>query len=67
MPEKRVFVLFDGRAAGGMGTSDASVICVEENDKDAREVAKEYGQVACYSYRREGKNLVDEQWEWDSV
>ena len=49
-----------------MGTSDASVICIEENDKDAREVAKEYGQVACYSYRRDGKKLIDEQWEWDS-
>jgi hypothetical protein len=64
----QVFILFDARAAGGVGTDNASVacVCVCDTESEARDDAKHRGSVACYQYDQKGKNLVNERWLWDS-
>ena len=63
--EQRQYILYDGRACAGQGTGDASVLVVCESNEEAEDHKGDYGQMACYSYRVDGKNLVDERWEWD--
>ncbi len=64
--DKRVFMLFDSRAAHGMGTEDALVLDTAEALAEARREAArgDHGPVAVYSYRLEGKNMVDERFEF---
>lgn len=62
---KRVYILYDDRAADGLGTSDASVLVVCEDEQEAREYCGEFGAMACYSYREDGENLIDERHEWN--
>ena len=65
MSIRRMWVLFDGRACGGVGTSDASVLVICESEAEARCHRGDFGSMAAYSYRKEGSDLVDERWEWD--
>ena len=65
MAEKRAYILYDSRAADGMGTDDASVLVACESNEEALSYRGEYGGMACYSYREDGKNLVDEKFEWN--
>ena len=62
--EKRVYVLYDGRACSG-DTDDASVILAVESHREAKACRGEYGDMACYSYREENSELVDERFEWN--
>ena len=68
---QRQFLLFDDRAAGGDGTSDASVLVSCDSNAEALDYRGEYGGMACYSYAVEvipGKkieSLVDEKFEWN--
>ena len=61
------FILYDGRAAHGMGTEDASVLDVCDTLSEARRRAMTgmWGAVACYSYTLSGKELTDESFEFD--
>jgi len=61
----RVYILYDGRACGDQGTDDASPLVVCGRNKEAKGHKGDFGAMACYSYRKDGKKLVDEQWEWD--
>lgn len=61
--ERRKYILYDSRAWGG-DTSEASVLVVCEDDAEAQTYKGEYGGMACFSYRVDGKNLVDERFEW---
>ena len=61
----RTYILYDDRAADGCGTGDASVLVVCESEKEAHTYEGEFGGMACYSYAEEGKNLVDERFEWN--
>ena len=64
--DERIYLLYDGRACGGVGTDDA--ICVEAcGEQDACfESAPHYDDCACYSFHAEGRELSDERWEWDA-
>jgi hypothetical protein len=65
-PEKREFILYDGRAAHpGADTSEASILVLCEDDEEACSYRGDYGDMGCWSYRREGSKLVDEQFEWN--
>ena len=60
-----VWVLFDGRACGGVGTDSAAVLVSCDSDNEARSYAGDYGTMACYRYRVEGSGPASEQWAWD--
>ncbi len=64
--DERVYLLYDARACGGVGTDDA--ICVEAcGTQDACfNSAPDYGDCACYSFHAEGRELSDDRWEWDA-
>ena len=65
----RIWILYDGRACGGVGTEDAMVLVACTSEKEAKSYKGDFGDMACYSYSEiveNGKNmLVDEKWEWD--
>lgn len=61
----RLWILYDSRACGDSGTDDASVLVSCQSNKEAKSYKGDFGSMACYSYEIKGKNLVDEQWEWD--
>jgi hypothetical protein len=65
MKEKRIYILYDSRAADGLGTDEASVLVVCETERQARSQCGEFGGMACYSYRDEGGELTDERHEWN--
>ena len=62
--EQRTYILYDSRACGG-DTEDASVLVCCESNREACEYKGDYGPMACFSYRRDGRNLVDERFEWN--
>lgn len=62
---KRTWILYDGRACGGQGTEDASVLVCCGSNQEAKSYRGEYGDMACYSYAEKGTELTDERWEWD--
>ena len=75
---KRLFILFDSRACGGLGTQTATALLTCSSDSDSRENCEDYGSVACYSYKVDKNNnvvdlicdkvcLSDERWEWDHI
>lgn len=67
MKAKRQFILYDGRAADGLGTDEAAVLCTAETLAEARDDAGtgEWGAVACYSYGLDGNKLIDERFEFN--
>jgi len=71
MSDERVYLLYDDRAARGVGTEDAIVFDCCTSDTEACEAKGEYGGMACYSYLKKKKSdgepdeLVDERFEWD--
>ncbi|MCI0537689.1 MAG: hypothetical protein L0Z50_20945 [Verrucomicrobiales bacterium] len=66
MSDSRKYVIYDARACGGQGTDQARLCDVADSNTEARRCHQGiYGAVACYSYRVNGKKLVDERWEWD--
>ena len=65
----RFYILYDGRAAHGTGTDDATVLDTAESIKEARRIAYsgDHGEeVAVYSYARDGKKLTDGQFEFNT-
>ena len=69
--EPRVYVIYDGRACDG-DTSEASVILSGLSEKEATRKrygpnAGEYGTVACFSYRKDCQELIDERHEWNCL
>jgi hypothetical protein len=51
MPEKYMYVLYDGRACGDQDTDAASMFCAGIKDiAEAVEMAPSYGQCALYRY-----------------
>ncbi len=66
---KRIWILYDSRACGAVGTDDALVLVACDSEKEAKSYCGDYGAMACYSYaevKRDGKNILeDEKWEWD--
>lgn len=66
MKAKKTWILYDGRACGGLSsTDDAAVLVACDSNKEAKSYKGQYGTMACYSYKHKGRELVDEQWEWD--
>lgn len=64
--EQRQYILYDDRAAApGMGTENASVLVACDDNEEALSYRGDYGGMACYSYRVDGSNLVDERFEWN--
>jgi hypothetical protein len=41
------------------------LVACSGGDREARTYAGDYGSMACYSYKDDGKNLTDQRWEWD--
>ncbi len=68
MKAKRQFILYDGRAAYGRGTDDATVLCTCETLAEAKYDARTggWGAIACYSYDLDGTELIDEKFEFNS-
>jgi hypothetical protein len=62
---KRIWILYDSRACGGVGTGDASVLVACDSNKEAKSYKGKFGGMACYSYEVNGKILQDQKWEWD--
>lgn len=63
----RKYILFDGRACGGVGTDDATVLVFCDTAEEAHSYKDDFGDAACYSYAvKDGNILYDERWEWDS-
>ena len=64
---KRKYLLWDARACGAVGTDGADCLACCNSDKEARSWCGEFGAMACYSYQMsaDGKEAVDEHWEWD--
>lgn len=76
MSKRAMWILYDSRAAAGVGTEDAIVLvaCHAGNgdpEKEARSYGDMYGAMSCYSYVEKKTpgdapdRLVDERWEWD--
>lgn len=67
----RMFILYDGRACGGRGTDDASVLVACDTEEEAKGYFGKYGDMACYSYAKSYKKskrlLIGERWEWDYI
>jgi hypothetical protein len=67
----RIYLLFDARACGGVGTDRAVCVYIAESEQEARSRQDDFGAVACYSYAQmkgdEKTHLKDEQWEWDYI
>lgn len=63
--EERRYILYDDRAAHGIGTEDASILEVCKSNEEACKSKGEYGGMACYSYAIKDNQLVDEQFEWN--
>ena len=61
----RQYILYDDRAAHGDGTEDASVLVVCDDNEEALDYRGDFGGMACYSYAVDGKNLIDERFEWN--
>jgi len=62
---KRMWLLYDGRACGGVGTDRAICLVACISNRQAKRYRTWYGSCACYSYAEDGENLTDERWEWD--
>lgn len=62
--QERQYILFDSRAADGMGTEEASVLVACESDEEACDYKGDFGGMACYSYAVEDDKLVGERFEW---
>ncbi len=60
----RQYILYDSRACGG-DTEDASILVVCDSNREAKTYKGSYGAMACFSYRVDGKNMVDDRWEWN--
>ena len=63
--DRRIYILYDGRACNNVGTEDASVLVTCESNNEAKGYKGDFGMMACYSYKLDGKNLTNERWEWD--
>lgn len=61
----KIFLVYDGRACGGIGTDNATVMVVCESLKEARNCQEDYGQCAIYEYEDRNGTLVNEQWVED--
>lgn len=62
----KLFILYDARAFGGVGTGDASVFCTASTEAEAAKDARMFGETACYEYETSGKKLINEKWLWDT-
>lgn len=63
MSRNRHFILYDGRAMTDTDSAtaiEAGIYSIEE----AKASAPDYGGVACWSYREERSQLVDERFEF---
>jgi len=65
LTDRRVYILYDGRASDAMGTDEASVLVACESDEEALSYRGEYGGMSCYSYDEDGSNLINERFEWN--
>lgn len=65
MNQQRAYILYDARAADGLGTDNAAVLVACESEEEAESYKGEFGGMACYSYRINGQNLEDERFEWN--
>lgn len=65
MKNTRLFILYDDRAADGLGAAEASVLVACGSNREAKSYRGDFGGMACYSYRDEGGKLSDERFEWN--
>ena len=65
MSNDRVYILYDSRAAGGVGTEEASVLVACDDEEEAKSYQGEFDAMSCYSYCDKNGQLTDEQFEWD--
>ena len=64
MSNSRVYILYDSRAAGGVGTEEASEITFCNNEEEAKSCRGQFRGMSCYSYL-DNDQLTDQRWEWD--
>lgn len=67
-PPDRLWILYAGSSGAiGLCTDSATILVSCDDEDEARTYAGSYGDMACYSYKVKGwgRELVDEQWEWD--
>lgn len=57
-----MYVLFDGRASGGVGGFDATVLGMDENLEALEEDAKDLGGGAIYKFDKVDGVLENEEW-----
>lgn len=63
---RKQWILYDGRACGGVGSDDAMVLCCASSLKEAKEDSKMFGDGAIYVcdiYRYNGKDYGENE-EW---
>ena len=60
---KRLYILYDERAAMG-DTTKAMVLSCDYTLKGIKEDLELFPNAICYSYKDNGKELVDERREW---
>ena len=62
---RRLYILYDGRACGNCSTDDAVVLVSCSSDEEARSYDGDFGDMACYAYTVRGEALCNERWVWD--
>ena len=62
--KEKLYVIYDMRAELG-NTDDASILGTENSYEEAKKTLKNLGEGVVYSYREEGQNLVDEEYEFN--
>jgi len=67
MKRRKLWIVWDARACGGMGTEDAQVMVSCDSLEEARSYRGDYGTMAAiYSYDVNDRNeLVNEEWVED--
>ena len=67
MPEGRMYIVYDGRAASG-NTEEAQILLATEDFEEAKQAQREYGDAVIFSYKEATKedgsrHLIDEKLE----
>ena len=62
-PKLKMWILYDGRAAGGVGTDHAAVLCCADSLIEAlHDKRQSFPDAEIYEYDVRGDQLLNERW-----